>query len=124
MHEQQNTKIPVTGSTPLDEIRQVEGKAASQLIQAQQEARTRKLVARKQADLMIQQARLDGVQTGQADCENKISETRRQAEKVIADAQTEAALLVNQGQELVRDAVLWCVEVVAGIDGKDWRHDS
>ena len=121
MHDQQKANIPLTGPKPLDEIRQAEALAASQLFQARQEGQALRQAVKKQVPQMIQQAQQDGAQAGRARCEQVVRDARRTAAQVVAEAQSQADLLLLQGQGRVDSAAQWALSYVLGLETEDWQ---
>ncbi len=121
MRDQQKASMPVTGLTPLDEIRQAEALAASQLFQARQEGLARLQAVKKPISQMIQQAQQDGAQAGRARCEQLVEEAMRQAAQIVAEAQAQANVLAHQGQGRVDSAAQWALRYVLGLEIEDWQ---
>jgi len=121
MRDQPKASIPLTGPTPLDEIRQAEAVTASQLFQARQEGLALRQAVKKQVSQMLQQAQQDGAQAGQAHCEQMVEEAGRRAAQVVAQGHTQADLLLRQGQGRLDSAAQWALGCVLGLEIGDWQ---
>lgn len=111
----------VSGINPLDEIRQAEAKAASQVLLARREAEELVQASRNQVQQIIQQAQQAGAQAGQAQYGTLMDAAAQEAEQLTAQARRRVEASQEAWKPRAEKAARWALAIVLGLDGEDFK---
>jgi vacuolar-type H+-ATPase subunit H len=114
---------PVDGLSPLDQIRQVEAEMTRRIIAARAAADQRLAEARSRAVALKRQARETGEQRGRMRYKEIIAEAETQAAMLAAQASEEAAILRHKGEARMERGVEEAVSIVLGQQGEGAEHE-
>lgn len=114
-----NVSISPEAISPLDEIRQEEMNAASQVLHARQAADQARQAASEQAARLKARAARDGARDGQARREEMVREAALEADEIITQARETAEAAAAQGRERNHSPVEWAVRIVLGLEDQE-----
>jgi len=110
-----------SGINPLDEIRQAEAKASSQVLLARHEAEELIQASKSQALQIIQQAQQEGAQAGQSQYKALIHEAAQESEQITAQARRRVELHKEEWKPRAEKAARWALKIVLGLDEEELK---
>lgn len=114
--------LPEIEISPLDKIRQTEAEAAGALAAARETAEKLLADARADAKRSVHQADEDGKREGQAQYKEVLAQAEEEAATIINKARILTKELRRQGQQRMETGVEYALSFIAGIEIEDVKE--
>lgn len=101
--------------SPLDQVRQTEAEVTRKIAAARETAEQILENARQQAETIKRNARQAGIQEGQGHYKATIARAEEEARALVAEAKFQAERLRRRGQQRMKRAVSYAVNLVLGL---------
>ena len=108
----------ITGLSPLDQIRMVEGEITRKIVAAREASEHRVEDARAQSTLLKKQAHDSGNREGQILYKEIVSKAEEEARTIVAHAHNQAVNLRQKGQARMEMAVQEAINIILGLKGE------